>query len=695
MRHSFDIFNKLKEIEKDKIYTELDNKISVQEISDAISSLKNNKASSFDSILNEMLKCGQTFILNILCKLFNTILSSGKFPKSWSNGIIVPIFKNGSKNEPANYGGLTIGSNVCKLFTKILNKRLDKFCSERHLICPEQIGFCKGKRTSDHIFVLKTLIDKYTHQSSRRLYSCFIDFRRAFEIVRHEELFYKLRRYGVSDLFYNVIKDMYLNIDLCVKVNSDNLSESFQSHIGVRQGDNLSPNLFKLFINDLPDIFDSSCHPVSLNITKLNCLMYADDVILLSETAEGLQNCLLNLHQYCENWGLEVNIKKTKSVVFNRTGRLEPVNFLYGNKNIDNVRKYSYLGVTFSNSGSFSEAKQELYKKGLKAFFKFRKCFEHHKPKIRTLLHVFDHTIKPVLLYGSEIWGMFSADKLNKLKDSYFNRLCYDLAAEKIHTKFCKYVLEVGRRSTNIAVLGELGRYPLFLEVLLNMIKYLSYLSKSSSTDLLYDAFVTSKLLHSENKACWYKCIREIIDYFNIDLNKIINLKCNLKKYIYHCFSSKYKSVWSKELFNDNKHVSSGNKLRTYRLFKDKYIFEPYLNWGSYSQRRIITKFRISSHNLEIERGRYKNIPAEQRCKLCNLDIEDEIHFLLECPKLANSRCEILERIYNKYINIKLLDSKSKFIWLLSAEDHFVYSQLSLLLTHLNDMRQKILSNCN
>jgi hypothetical protein len=59
--------------------------------------------------------------------------------------------------------------------------------------------------------------------------------------------------------------------------------------------------------------------------------------------------------------------------------------------------------------------------------------------------------------------------------------------------------------------------------------------------------------------------------------------------------------------------------------------------WGTYIQRNILSKFRISSHNVEIEKGRYMNIPAEQRiCRLCKLDVENEIHFLLECPSLAN-----------------------------------------------------------
>jgi hypothetical protein len=96
------------------------------------------------------------------------------------------------------------------------------------------------------------------------------------------------------------------------KIDSQHVSKSFYSHIGVRQGDSLNPNLFMLFINDLPDVFDNSCQPVTLDVSKLSCLMYADDAILLSETSEGLQNCLYKLHKYCEVWRLQVNIKKNK-----------------------------------------------------------------------------------------------------------------------------------------------------------------------------------------------------------------------------------------------------------------------------------------------------------------------------------------------------------------------------------------------
>lgn len=221
------------------MFTELDNRISSKEIINAIASLKNNKASSFDQILNEMLKFGQTYIIDPLCKLFNNILSTGKFPVVWAKGIIVPIFKSGEKCNPSNYRGITIGSCIGKLFLKILNNRLDNFLTMHNIICPEQIGFSKGSRTSDHMFVLKTLIDKYTQQGSKHLYTCFVDFRKAFDTVWHIGLLYKLRNSGVSDLFYNVIKNMYENTLLSVKVNNIYLTDNFQSFVGVRQGDNL------------------------------------------------------------------------------------------------------------------------------------------------------------------------------------------------------------------------------------------------------------------------------------------------------------------------------------------------------------------------------------------------------------------------------------------------------------------------
>ena len=102
---------------------------------------------------------------------------------------------------------------------------------------------------------------------------------------------------------------MYIENDLNVRIG-DVLTKSFHLERGVRQGDNLSPNLFKICVNDLPTIFNGDDAPVDLNCSNVNCLLYADDLILLSRTEEGLQSCLNKLSKYCDEYGLSVNLKK-------------------------------------------------------------------------------------------------------------------------------------------------------------------------------------------------------------------------------------------------------------------------------------------------------------------------------------------------------------------------------------------------
>ena len=161
----------------------------------------------------------------------------------------------------------------------------------------------------------------------------------------------------------------------------------------------------------------------------------------MSETANGLQNSLDLLHTYCNEWGLKVNIQKTKSLVFNKTGRLEKDIFKINDIPIDRARPYKYLGIIFSINGNFTEAKKDLHSRALKAYFKLSKNFNELKPNIKTLFNIFDHTVKPILLYGSEVWGANMCKKLSKNKECIYFTECKNLKQESLHVKFCKFVL--------------------------------------------------------------------------------------------------------------------------------------------------------------------------------------------------------------------------------------------------------------
>ena len=144
------------------VHTENDpfkNVISESELHKAVKNLKNNKSCGPDSILNEMIKVGFKRLSTCISKLFNVIINTEVVPKDWARGYIVPLHKGGAESVTSNYRGISITRCLGKLFSAVLCKRLYNEIETNNLISKSQIGFVKGKRTSDHIFVLKSIID--------------------------------------------------------------------------------------------------------------------------------------------------------------------------------------------------------------------------------------------------------------------------------------------------------------------------------------------------------------------------------------------------------------------------------------------------------------------------------------------------------------------------------------------------------
>ena len=142
-------------------------------------------------------------------KLFNHILSHGTFPHMWSEGYIVPLYKSGCRSDPGNYRGICISSCLGKFFTSILNYHFNTFLEDHDILNKSQIGFRYGFRTSDHILVLKTLIDFYKLHK-KPLFACFIDFRKAYDSVWREGLFFQLIQHGCSKNFIRMLLYKYV-----------------------------------------------------------------------------------------------------------------------------------------------------------------------------------------------------------------------------------------------------------------------------------------------------------------------------------------------------------------------------------------------------------------------------------------------------------------------------------------------------
>ena len=212
------------------IFTELDFSIKEFEIMRSIKSLKRNKSPGLDNILSEFLVAGKDCLIRPLCKLSNLIFRSHSYPKQWTLNLLKPIHKKESATDPENYRSIAISSCLSKLYSSVLPFRAQEYVEKHNLLSDNQIGFRKGKRTSDHIFILKTLVDKFLRMHKCKLFVAFIDFKKAYDSINRDHLFFKLKNMRLGGLFLENIKAMYKTVEYCIKVHGG-FTDPIQSYL--------------------------------------------------------------------------------------------------------------------------------------------------------------------------------------------------------------------------------------------------------------------------------------------------------------------------------------------------------------------------------------------------------------------------------------------------------------------------------
>ena len=384
----------------------LNREITLSELKSVIKRLAYKKAVGPDSIANEFLKTAPPNLLRIILKFLNLNLRQGLTCKKWCQDLIALIHKDGDKSDPNNYRGICVMNALLKVLCTLLNDRLTEYCKDKQLINNAQIGFVQLCRTSDHIFTLKSVVNKYvTYQKGKKLYTCFVDFQKAFDSVWHEALFRKLENLGINGNFLQIIKNIYNNTECAVKINGRG-TKYFKYKKGVQQGNPLSPLLFNLFINDIFKAVKNDARVTLDGQNYFNALMYADDLIIIATSPEELQRSLDGLSEYCEKWKLNVNVKKTKCMTFSKRSNIKQHHFHINNTNIQNVREYKYLGITINASNcSFAPTLTNLSQKANRAIFAITSKLPFKKAPIKTILKLFNSCIEPILTYGSEIWA--------------------------------------------------------------------------------------------------------------------------------------------------------------------------------------------------------------------------------------------------------------------------------------------------
>lgn len=370
---------------------------------------------------------------------------------------------------------------------------------------------------------------------------------------------------------------------------------------------------------------------------------------------------------------------------------LKGFSFMYDGRTVEIVNEYKYLGIIFKPSGSFSEAINYLCKKALKALFCIRKAIASEYMNVELFLKLYEHCVKPILLYCSEVWCLGKI--MNRV--SVIEKKYDTLAIEKIQLKFCKILLGVHKSATSNAVRAELGIFPLGISCLKASVNFWLHVLELNNKKLVCYAYndetsCDSGLGHN------IKLLLEKINFSHIWENQGTFSKHKLLNAVTVRLKDSYISFWNKCLFDDSGNAANGNKLRTYRIFKSSYCLEKYLLTSINSRKEISTfaKIRISCHKLFIEEGRYRKIPIQERiCQLCHTDIEDEKHFILSCPILENTRKSYFDSLNDIYPAFSIMNNSDKFNFIMSSKDYDLNTICISFIYELYNERSNLFNN--
>lgn len=390
-----------------------------KEYTTAIKELKIGKSCGPDDIPPEILKfCSFDDIILDFC---NEAILNGSKPEQWSILDMIPVPKHGDLGDTNNYRGISLSSIVAKTYNRMIMNRIRPAIDKELRV--NQNGFRSGRTTTAHILALRRLIEGIKKKNLPAIMT-FIDFKKAFDSVNRSIMFKILYAYGIPDELVNAISDMYRGTKAKV-VSPDGITDYFELHAGVLQGDTLAPYLFVIVLDYvLRKAISGYEEELGFTLTKrlskrhgpemVTDLDFADDIVLISEVLTQAQELLGRVESVAESVGLHCNVKKTKVMTFNH----EQINITAKNgEQIEVVKDFKYLGSYTASTEKDLKVRKAQAWKALNKLHNIWKSNVHRKIKLK----VFCALVESILLYGCESWTLDV--KLTKQLDGCYTRM--------------------------------------------------------------------------------------------------------------------------------------------------------------------------------------------------------------------------------------------------------------------------------
>ena len=321
-----------------------------EEVAAAVKALKMGKSAGVDSIPAELVQAAGEAMLDILTAICNKIWKTGEWPTTWTQSLVITLPKKGNLQLCQNCRTISLISHPSKVMLKIILNRLQPQAEE--ITAEEQAGFRAGRSTTEQIFNLRILCEKYL-QHQQILYHVFIDFKKAFDRVWHEALWATVRKYNINASIIRAIENLYDKVQSAVLYNGST-GEWFRTTAGVRQGCLLSPTLFNIFLERIMcEALDDLEGSVSIGGQPITNFRFTDDIVVNAEEEEEAGVLIDRLHRTTTRYKMEICPDKTKvmtnnSNVFKREIKIK-------GQRLEEVENFKYLGTIISNEGSKPE----------------------------------------------------------------------------------------------------------------------------------------------------------------------------------------------------------------------------------------------------------------------------------------------------------------------------------------------------
>ena len=540
---------------------------------------------------------------------------------------------------------------IAKVYSSIINSRLQSFLEKNDLLSDEQNGFRSARSCIDHIFALITIL-RNRKLKGMSTFICFIDYKKAFDSVDRNLLLFKLSKIGITGKVYRAISSLHKNPKSRVILNNYT-TEWFNCPVGVKQGDIMSPTLFAIFIDDLvTELKESGCG-IKIDDTLLCCLLYADDLVLIAESEGDLQVLLDVVNKWCAKWRLEVNLSKTKVMHVRKANcKRSEFKFKFEGKQVDYAEKYKYLGISINEHLKFEQSVQDLCDSASRALSSIiAKMIKNGGFPLNVYQALYEACICSITDYASEVIGYREY-----------------LPVEKVHNRAIRAFLGLNKHAAVPGMRAEIGWMEPRARSQVKMIRMYHRLINMPDNRLTKKVFLWDRSMSEEGNSTWSNEVKSILtrnnlnDIFNINIFDLKSTIDTLKKSLHHKDLTKLKNL-----------CVALPKLRTYNLVTGSdspkaYLLKPL----TFMQKRSLAKLRLGTLQLRIETGRYERprMAVEDRiCEHCPLGkVETEAHFLLECPKHLIQRRALFSKIVC-FDEFNSMDEIDKLKYLLNNSD--------------------------